>query len=529
MKVVTKAPDRARHNDDPPVPNPPWPRWILGLGVAALLAGVVLRFVTTSDLWLDEALSVNVARLPLDQLHEALRHDGAPPLYYVLLHAWMEIFGTGDFAVRAFSGVVSVLTIPAIWFVGRRVGRRAGSAGPLVAAAAVLLLATSPYAIRYATETRMYALQMLLVVLGYLALVRALEQPTLGRLALVALLAGSLLYTQYWSMYLLAVVGVGVLWWAWKAPDPADRQAARSVAVALVAGGLTFLPWVPTFLYQSANTGTPWGDPIFPTTGLGITAADFAGGDHSEAVLLIPLLLILAVLGLFGLATDRYRIELDVRTRPGVRLEALAFIGALGLGLSASFVAGTAFQGRYAAMVYPLFVLVMAFGMRAFADRTVAVIALGVVLAIGLVGGVRNVVENRTQAEESAAVINAEAEPGDVVVYCPDQIGPDVSRLIDVDGLEQVTFPDGDRPELIDWVDYEERAREQDPRRFANRVVDAAEDHTIWYVNAPGYRNFLGTCEAIAGALGEQRTGEQRVVADDAFFEFQGLIEFPAP
>jgi hypothetical protein len=529
MKVVSNAPDRARQDDDPAIPSPPWPRWVLALGAAALVAGVVLRFVTTSDLWLDEALSVNVASLPLDQLHEALKQDGAPPLYYVLLHGWMEIFGTGDFAVRAFSGVVSVLTIPAIWFAARRVGRRAGSAGYLVAPAAVLLLATSPYAIRYATETRMYALQMLLVVLGYLALVRALEQPTLGRLAIVAVLTGSLLYTQYWSMYLVAVVGIGVLWSAWKATDPADRQAARSVVVALVAGGLTFLPWVPTFLYQSANTGTPWGDPIFPSTGLGITVADFGGGDHSEAVLLIPFLLALAVLGVFATATDRFRLDVDVRTRPGVRVEALAFIAALALGLAASFVAGTAFQGRYAAMVFPLFVLVMAFGVRAFADRTVAVIAIGVVCAIGLVGGVRNVVENRTQAEQSAEIINAEAQAGDIVVYCPDQVGPDVSRLVDVDGLEQITFPDGDRPELIDWVDYEERAREGDPRRFANQVVEAAGDSTIWYVNAPGYRNFVGTCEAIAGALGEQRPGAQRVVADDKFFEFQGLIEYPAP
>ena len=68
-------------------------------------------------MWLDEALSVNIARLPLGDLHDALKHDGAPPLYYVLLHVWTGVFGTGDVAVRSLSGVVH----------GRRRRRRRGS------------------------------------------------------------------------------------------------------------------------------------------------------------------------------------------------------------------------------------------------------------------------------------------------------------------------------------------------------------------------------------------------------------------
>ena len=78
--------------------------WLI-LAVAGVIAvGVALRFIARSDLWADEVLSVNIARLPLGDLREALRHDGAPPLYYVLLHIWMDVFGTGNEAVRALSG-----------------------------------------------------------------------------------------------------------------------------------------------------------------------------------------------------------------------------------------------------------------------------------------------------------------------------------------------------------------------------------------------------------------------------------------
>ena len=34
----------------------------------------------------------------------------------------------------------------------------------------------------------------------------------------------------------------------------------------------------------------------------------------------------------------------------------------------------------------------------------------------------------RTQAGQVAAAINAEAKPGDIIAFCPDQLGPAVYR-----------------------------------------------------------------------------------------------------
>src|ERR1700750_2284107 len=74
-------------------------RFAIPVATGLVAVGVVLRFVAPSQLWLDEALSVNIAKLPLGQIPGALRHDGAPPLYYVLLHFWMQLVGTGNLAV----------------------------------------------------------------------------------------------------------------------------------------------------------------------------------------------------------------------------------------------------------------------------------------------------------------------------------------------------------------------------------------------------------------------------------------------
>jgi len=69
------------------------------------VVGVAAWFVPRSSLWLDEALSVNLAQLAPSELLEALGRDGHPPAYYLLLHAWMLVAGDSDLAVRALSGV----------------------------------------------------------------------------------------------------------------------------------------------------------------------------------------------------------------------------------------------------------------------------------------------------------------------------------------------------------------------------------------------------------------------------------------
>src|SRR6476660_63251 len=95
--------------------------------------------------------------------------------------------------------------VATLWFVARRwLGER-------VAWLTALLMIVNPYAYRYATETRMYALIILLVALGILAFQRAIERPTFGRVALFGLIVAVAVYTQYWTFYLLPVCAVVLL------------------------------------------------------------------------------------------------------------------------------------------------------------------------------------------------------------------------------------------------------------------------------------------------------------------------------
>lgn len=493
---------------------------------AAILVAIVLRFVTKSDLWSDEALSVNIANLPLHDLHAALEQDGAPPLYYLLLHGWMRVFGTGDFTVRAMSGLFSLATLPAVWAAGRRLDRRRSELAlpdedrSTVAWAAVLLLASSPFAIRYATETRMYALVMFLVACGYLAVLGAFDEPTVPRLAAVAAVTGLLLYTHYWAFALVAVVAAFL---AVTAIRGAHRRAAVRLLVAVGVGCLTFLPWVGTFLYQERHTGTPWGNPLSPASGTSAAILGFGGSTR-------PLawgLLLLVLLALFARALDRRHVEVDLWTRPGVRAEIAVAFGALWCGLVISYAGKSTFDPRYASVMFPLFLLAAAFGVAAFQSRIFRYGVVALAVALGFAGGWKNVSTNRTQAAQVANVINASAHQGDLVLYCPDSAGPDVNRLIDSwHGLREATFPDFQSPQRVDWVDYQRRT-DVSPLTFAEQAIGVAGRHDIWYVWSPGLNGLRDKCERILDALGIMRPHHDRILEPDpAYFEHAGLVHY---
>jgi hypothetical protein len=500
--------------------------------IAAVVAGIlvvaaVFRFLTTSDLWLDEALTVNIADLPLSDLEPALRRDGAPPLYYVLLHGWVSVFGTGDVAVRALSGVLGLAMLPLAYLAGRRLVRDDPVRSRWIGWSAVILVASSPYAIRYSTEARMYMLTMVLVLLGYLAVWRAIECSGWLPLVGVALVTGALLYTQYWAFFLVGVLGVALLIGIWRSAGD-KRRAVWRVLFAVVAGCLLFVPWLPTFAYQMQHTGTPWDSPASPPTNAALGIIDFAGGRMVEGWTLVLPLVLLALIALAGRARSHWNIDVDLRTVPGVRWE--WFVGAATLlgGLALSFLAGTGFQSRYAAVMFPLFALAVAYGVTVIADHRIRYAILAFIVIVGFVGGARNVVTNRTQASQVTDEITAAAKPGDVVAYCPDQLGPDVSRLLPAQPrLAQFVYPTFSGPRFVDWVDYADRNAAASIGDFADELLRRAGDHTIWLVWSGNYRTLEGQCEALLARVGAARPGNEALVfPDDQIYEFMGLTRF---
>jgi mannosyltransferase len=513
--------------DDPLSTASGWGRWrpafVLLVG-GALVTGLVLRFWTQSPLWLDESLSVNIARLPIGQIPDALRHDGHPPLFYVLLHVWMDVWGSGDTAVRAFSGVWALALFPLVWVAARRLG---GTRVPLYA---VTVLALSPYAIRYATETRMYAMVMVLALAAWLVADDALRRPTVARLSGLAVLTGLLLWTHYWALWALGTAGLLLVLRAWRARRDDDAERLRPTLLvigALVAGGVLFVPWLPALLYQGAHTGTPWARPVRPTEMVAYTLGDFGGGPEAEAAVLGWMSALVALVGLTGRAVGRFRIEIDLRTHRAARPFSLLIAGTFAVASAVGYATGATYASRYAAVLFPFFVLLVALGLDQVRSRPIAIGLLGGLLLLSGIGGVRNVVKDRSDAGRTVAAIRDRGRSGDFVVYCPDQLGPSASRLLGT-GFRQVTYPRFEAPDLVDWVDYKERLAKASPEAFADTLLERAGGRRIFLVYSTDYTTHEQICPALFNAIGQRRPPEVLTQPTEAY-EPASVVLFEVP
>lgn len=500
---------------------------VVGL-VLVVAVALALRVVQRSPLWLDEALSVNIAMPPEGGLVEALRHDGHPPLYYVLLQAWMDVFGSGRTAARALSGVIGLALVPLSFVAAGRIG------GRRAAWSAALVVALNPFVLRYATEARMYELVMVLALAGWLLADHALDRPRPHLLAGLAAVTGALLWTHYWGIWLTAAAGLGLLVRAGLAFRRGERRRMRAslaVAGALVVGGLMFLPWLPHLLYQAGHTGTPWAEPSLPTEMAAMSLLDLGGGVAGESVLLAAMFAVLLVSGLFGRPTGATTVELDLRTRPEVRRAAILVVSTLGLAAAISWASGAAYASRYFSVVAPLVLVLVGVGLSRIRGAVAFRIVLAVVLLLGAVAGTRAAVTRpRTQAGEIADAIDARAATaGDpFVLVCPDQLGPALSRELSAD-TALVRYPDLQPADLVDWVDYQARLDAASPAEVVTRLLDQAGGADVWLVWSGTYRTHQGTCEATLTELQRARpAGHAVVTVDSAAFEGANAYLFPA-
>jgi uncharacterized membrane protein YedE/YeeE len=266
-----------------------------------------------------------------------------------------------------------------------------------------------------------------------------------------------------------------------------------------------------------------------PTTAFNFTINDFGSGLYADSAFFGTVTVVLMLLGLFGWARDRTHVSLDLRTRPQLRVEAVVGALTFGIGIVMAFLLRGAYAPRYASVIFPFIALLVAGGVTRFGGRWIRFGVLLVLVGYLGIGATWNVRDTRTQATTTAPLIDEFGQPGDIVVYCPDQLGPAGSRLVR-DDVEQIAYPTYGDPSLVDWVDYQERNDAAVPQDFAARVVaDAGTDHGIFVVWSGLYKTFEDDCEALVTAIGGARPAQVLQTESGAFFEKEYVYWFPAP
>jgi len=204
--------------------------------------------------WSDEGISLLRSAQPLGQMIEQMPMEHMPG-YFFLLHYWLELVGTNDFAVRFLSLWPSVLAIAIAYRLAADMGnRRAGLwAG--------LLLATNGFQVWYAQEARMYSWLLALSLLATWLLWRAITRPPSSLLWIGYTLAVTAnIYTHFYGFLTpLAHIVFMILWLIARR----NWQQFLRWTVAGLGVIILFLPWLPRAMQISEFSG--WRAPIDPS------------------------------------------------------------------------------------------------------------------------------------------------------------------------------------------------------------------------------------------------------------------------
>jgi mannosyltransferase len=210
--------------------------------------GIRLYGLTYHSLWLDETVSVYLASFPFSEIFRqgmSLREPN-PPLYHLMLAAWMRLFGSGEAAVRLLSVFAGLLYLPAVYLLGRRLFSRR------VALAATLLATVSPFLVWYSQETRMYALVATLVAWSLYLFLRALDNQGWLWWSAYAVVTVASLYTHLYAVLLLPAELLFLLVYAARR-RPGVWKGALAWGVSL----LCFWPWMRT-AWQLSGVTPSW-------------------------------------------------------------------------------------------------------------------------------------------------------------------------------------------------------------------------------------------------------------------------------
>ena len=157
-----------------------------------------------------------------------------PPLYYIILRLWMELFGSSIAAVRSLSAIFSLLAFPCIYWLCKELFDL-----PTVRWIAMALFAISPFHLLYAQEAREYSLWTVAILLSSAALLRATRLNTKRSWAIYGATLALGFYSHLFFVLVVMAQGVYAI-----LKGVRGIKAMTAAIMSLLAGILMFMPWL---------------------------------------------------------------------------------------------------------------------------------------------------------------------------------------------------------------------------------------------------------------------------------------------
>lgn len=222
--------------------------------------------ILTRGFWGDEAWTVLISGLPWLDLVKTTAADFHPPLYYTIIHFWIQLFGSGEATTRLVSIFFWLLAGLATYFFTRQ----------RLAAALVVF---NPFIFQFAFEARNYTLFVFLSLTSMWLFFKK------SSWYLLPTILG--LYTHYYMFFVVAAQYLYLVLF--------DRKDFKKFFFLGLGLFVLYLPWLPFLFSQTKSVaGGYWIGPIHWDTIMGAVLVLISGEQRSILNDILPIVFAVA-------------------------------------------------------------------------------------------------------------------------------------------------------------------------------------------------------------------------------------------
>lgn len=207
-------------------------------------------WIDTAPIAGDEPFSIYHAQMRVPAIIQLLSEGNNPPLFEIILHFWIKIFGISPFSVRFLPMLFSIFTAIVIY----RTGLKYFTFSVAVCAASLFTL--SNYHLALAHEARVYSLFCLLSALSllYFFHIQYRELKKIKYVILLGVINALLIYAHFFGFFILFAQFLCVL-----AFKPYRNHALKYVFLSFLLTAVLYLPYGGYFFSrftESISQGT---------------------------------------------------------------------------------------------------------------------------------------------------------------------------------------------------------------------------------------------------------------------------------
>lgn len=393
------------------------------LWIYPVFFGVLLRTygMTASSIWHDEGYTMWLLRYnPLEIISRTAR-DVHPPGYYLIAKLWVSVFGTSELAIRSLSILFSIGIVYLVYKIVEKLYSKESAFW------ASMLVAFSPFMVRFAQEARMYGVVAFFTTLGTYFLVKFSKEKNSRALILYALSMTVAIYTQYYAFFVIMVQwiivaaitpGFFTLKWGKSFKKHAGIFGLKWWLAGL-APVILYLPWFPVAYRQVTRvSGSYWIKPEWineRTIPNNLTQflfyAHIDGNNYSTLIGMILYWLLAIFLISSGLVL---LFKKDLRKRASLFL-LYGYLPML-LVFTLSKLKTPVYQDRYFPFSAVAILALWGIAISVIKNNVVRMVVGGIVITVLIIGNGQMRIDTDHQMRELSGAVKKEMRPGDVVL-----------------------------------------------------------------------------------------------------------------